>query len=301
VVTGRYRDGGSAQVTLSGTVNGDEQSFRYPEQVFERDSRGQGGAIASLPRLWATRKIGYLLNRIRLEGPEQETIDQIVRLSIRYGIVTPYTSYLVTEPQALGEAEQQRIAEEQYDQFQLEAAAPAFGQEAVEKAQAQGTLAGADAAAAPPSEAAHSVRIVGARTFVFNGSVWTDTAFDPEKMETVRVAFLTDEYFSLANSRPELAAAFALGQSVIAISDGIAYEVVAEGESPGPVEIPPTFTPQPHLPDPESTPLPPSPQPDEEVPTPQPAPGMLPCASGLLAPLPLLAGIIVLRGRRRQA
>ena len=41
-----------------------------------------------IPRLWATRKIGYLLTEVRLNGPQQELIDQIVRLSIRYGIVT---------------------------------------------------------------------------------------------------------------------------------------------------------------------------------------------------------------------
>jgi Ca-activated chloride channel family protein len=298
VVTGRYRDGGSAQVTLSGTVNGEEQVFRYPEQVFERDSRGQDGPVASLPRLWATRKIGYLLNRIRLEGPEQETIDQIVRLSIRYGIVTPYTSYLVTEPLALGEAEQQRIAAEQYDQLQLEAAAPVTGQEAVEKAQAQGNLAGADAAAAPPSEAARSVRIIGARTFVFDGAAWMDTAFDPEKMETVKVAFLSDEYFSLVSSRPELADAFALGPAVIAISDGIAYEVVSEGESTGPVEIPPTFTPLPPPLDPRSTPEVLPTLPVEENPAPQPAPGMLPCTSSLL--VPLLIGFLAMRRTRQK-
>jgi Ca-activated chloride channel family protein len=300
VVTGRYRDFGSAQVTLSGSVNGETEVFRYPEQVFDRDSLGQDGAIASLPRLWATRKVGYLLNRIRLEGPDQETIDQIVRLSIRYGIVTPYTSYLVTEPLALGEAEQQRIAAEQFDQFQAEAAAPASGQEAVEKAQAQGTLAGADSVAAPPSEAARSVKIVGARTFVFNGTVWTDTAFDPDKMETVKVAFLSADYFSLANSRPELAAAFALGQSVIAISDGIAYEILPEGEPTGPVDIPPTITPQSFPVDPLATPSPLPAGPDEETPPTQPAPGMLPCASGLLGPLPLLVGYMALRARGKQ-
>jgi len=72
------------------------QSFRFPEQVFAQSSTNSYPE-STIPRLWATRKIGYLLNQIRLKGPDQETIDQIVKLSIRYGIVTPYTSYLVTE------------------------------------------------------------------------------------------------------------------------------------------------------------------------------------------------------------
>jgi Ca-activated chloride channel family protein len=98
-------------VTLTGEMEGETKTFEFPEQVFSPDSRGdsaRGGSLETLPRLWATRKIGHLLNRVRLEGADQETIDQIVKLSIRYGIVTPYTSYLVTEQQPLGAGGQKR-------------------------------------------------------------------------------------------------------------------------------------------------------------------------------------------------
>ena len=43
--------------------------------------------------------IGYLLNQIRLHGENRETIDEVVNLSIRYGIITPYTTFLVEEPE----------------------------------------------------------------------------------------------------------------------------------------------------------------------------------------------------------
>ena len=105
---------------------------------------------SSIPRLWATRKIGYLLNQIRLNGPDEETIDQIVRLSIRYGIVTPYTSYLVTEEMALGAEAQDRIANEQYDQMAGSPAPSVSGQEAVQKSADESALAGAGSAARLP-------------------------------------------------------------------------------------------------------------------------------------------------------
>ncbi|HLC06060.1 MAG TPA: VIT domain-containing protein, partial [Anaerolineales bacterium] len=89
VVAGRYRNPGGEAIRLSGEINGLPKRFTYADQRF----RTSGGPDF-LPRLWATRKIGYLLNQIRLKGPEQEIVDQIVKLSIRYGIVTPYTSYL---------------------------------------------------------------------------------------------------------------------------------------------------------------------------------------------------------------
>jgi Ca-activated chloride channel family protein len=234
VLAGRYGDGGATTVTLTGKVNGEPRSLRYEAQTFARDvssSEEDHFAIdqegAFIARLWATRKIGYLLNLVRLEGPEQETIDQIVRLSIRYGIVTPYTSYLVTEPLPLGAAEQERIAEEQLSEMQAEGTAPPSGAQAVQKAADQGSLAGAEAPAAPQAEAANVVRIIGSRAFVLRDEVWIDTAYDPDKTQTKQVLFLSGEYFDLADEHPELAAAFALGARVLAISGGTAYEVVA--------------------------------------------------------------------------
>ena len=98
-------------MNLTGEVNGEKQIFTFAEQVFDQKSPANS-IQASIPRLWATRKVGYLLNEIRLKGANQEVIDQIVHLSIRYGIVTPYTSYLVTDQVPLGAVEQQRLADE---------------------------------------------------------------------------------------------------------------------------------------------------------------------------------------------
>ncbi len=302
VILGRYRQGGTTTVTLRGQVNGQTQSFQFPGQVFAQDSRGQGNVLKALPRLWATRKIGYLLNQIRLKGPDQETIDQIVKLSIRYGIVTPYTSYLVTEDMTLGAEAQDRIAKEQYNALQTAPAAATSGQQAVQKAADEGTLAGAQSAQGIPAGAENKVRILGARTFVFSNGIWTDTAFDPQAMQTIKVAFLSKDYFALTQADPDLAAAFALGQQVIAISNGSAYEVVGADVSTGPVQIPPTPTPGPVNGRPTPTPLvvsqnPTSTPPSGTLPQPTPAspaanPG--PCAAGWL-PLALLGLVWIFR------
>jgi Ca-activated chloride channel family protein len=45
--------------------------------------------------LWARRKVGYLLDQIRLNGEKKEITDEVVSLAKKYGITTPYTSYLV--------------------------------------------------------------------------------------------------------------------------------------------------------------------------------------------------------------
>ncbi len=96
VVMGRYRTPKDGTVLMTGFVNGKKQVFEY---------RADASAVATkhdfVPRLWAIRKVGYLLEEIRLRGEKPELKDEVVALGKKYGIVTPYTSYLVVEDQPL--------------------------------------------------------------------------------------------------------------------------------------------------------------------------------------------------------
>ncbi|NYT08630.1 MAG: VWA domain-containing protein, partial [Methanosarcinales archaeon] len=92
IMLGRYREGGPAKITLKGMVNQEERSYTYEDLSFRKE-----GGDDFIPRLWATRAVGYYLTQIRLYGEKQEWIDSIVSLSTRYGIITPYTSFLVQE------------------------------------------------------------------------------------------------------------------------------------------------------------------------------------------------------------
>ena len=51
--------------------------------------------------LWATRRVGYLLDEIRLHGENAELRDEVTVLARKYGIVTPYTAYLIVEDETL--------------------------------------------------------------------------------------------------------------------------------------------------------------------------------------------------------
>ncbi len=235
VLVGRYRDGGPATVTLEGTVNGRAQRFTYEDLNFQE--RGGDEFIAPL---WATRKIGYLLNQIRLHGETRELVDEIVKLSIRYGIITPYTSFLVEEPiRALSEEGRSEIAREAYDAMGTATPAPASGAQAVEKAVEQAELEAAEAPAAPAEAYAQQVQIVGDRAFVLKDGVWTDTTFDPTRMSTVKLPFGSDTFFDFLADHPEAGRYFAIGQSVIVVVDGVAYETVASDEAPQSV-LPPS-------------------------------------------------------------
>lgn len=241
ILLGRYREGGTADISLSGEVNGERQTITFTSQEFEQQSVVDS-TRAAIPRLWATRKVGYLLNEIRLQGANQEIIDQIVRLSIRYGIVTPYTSYLVTEQAPLGAAEQQRLANETFGKLLAEPTQAPSGQAAVQSAADAGAMQGAASAPMVEGEASNVVKVVGSRTFVLSEGVWIDTAFDPDSMQAIPVEFLSADYFALVGAHPDLGDAFALGEQVIAISDGTAYQVVTSGTAVQPLGITPEPT-----------------------------------------------------------
>ncbi|MFA9491744.1 MAG: VIT domain-containing protein [Anaerolineales bacterium] len=232
LVIGRYKNPGYETVELSGMVDGEMIRFRYPNQRF----RSSGGSDF-LPRLWATRKIGTLLNQIRLQGPDKELVDQVVKLSIRYGIVTPYTSYLVTEPMAFGANAQEGIADHAFEEM-LAAPMEVTGEDAVGRAAAESEIKSAEAPLVLSQEAAEIVKYVGSRTFRLVDGVWIDTAFDPDRMDTVDVPFLSDEYFELANARAEFGDAFALGDRVIVVVDELAYQVIGEHERGDEITIP---------------------------------------------------------------
>lgn len=91
VVFGRYKESGDRTIRLKGKVGSKVVSIEY--QATLRNGEGAG----YLPRLWAHRKVAFLLDEIRLHGANRELIDEVIRLATRYAIVTPYTAGLVVE------------------------------------------------------------------------------------------------------------------------------------------------------------------------------------------------------------
>ncbi|MDW8310521.1 MAG: VWA domain-containing protein, partial [Verrucomicrobiales bacterium] len=91
-LVGRFTGQGDATLTLQGNMRAAQRKFswqlRFPNQNTAHDF---------IPRLWATRRIGHLLDQIRLHGENPELKDEVTDLARKYGIVTPYTAYLIVE------------------------------------------------------------------------------------------------------------------------------------------------------------------------------------------------------------
>jgi Ca-activated chloride channel family protein len=91
VLVGRYKGKGKGDVLLEGTLAGKKTQFEFPVTFPAHADH------SFIPRLWATRRVGYLLDEIRLHGEKKEIKDEVTQLARRYGIVTPYTAYLIIE------------------------------------------------------------------------------------------------------------------------------------------------------------------------------------------------------------
>jgi Ca-activated chloride channel family protein len=268
-IVGRYRQGADdVTITISGEVNGEPISYTYDELDF----RDRAGGEPFIARLWATRRIGDLLNTIRLNGESEELVDSVVTLSLRYGIITPYTSFLIEEDDILSQSGRD-LAE---DRFRADAQAlnsAASGSAAVDAADSIGGLADAEAPMAPPAigsggtgsgsfaadddgtfasemdeaevteesmaeggefnqnapgEMQQPIIAVNDKTFLLQDGIYIDTTFNPDDMETVEIAFLSDAYFDLLIEFPALADYFSVAEQLIVVYEGVAYEVVLE-------------------------------------------------------------------------
>lgn len=228
VIYGRYSRGGSTAVTLEGRANRKRMKFEYDAKFAKEEDDH-----AFIARLWASRRIGYLLDEIRLRGDNHELVDEVVKLSKKFGIVTPYTSYLVTEDEPRGgddrrwERNEGRNLLLRRDRAGFKGATPSqapsvSGEAAVEISQDMKKLKEEETLS--DKDQAENIRQFGGKTFYLRNEVWVDSDYKKD-MKTKKIKFGSEEYFDLINSEPELGRLLSIGTKVIAVYKGKAYEV----------------------------------------------------------------------------
>lgn len=241
VVFGRYagENVGQARVQLVGRAMGREETINGIG-----DWRHEGRQNDTLPRLWAMRKVGYLVDDARLSGRPvaNEVRDEIIKLSKKYGIVTPFTAGLITEderpqlgapvPAGGGNGSVVRHRFESGGRFgsgggfgggatssagapsrDLQLAAPAAGQTAVIAARASKDMKESERIDGD----AQSTRYIEGKAFFRRGEVWTDGAYDAAKSPKPQVVkFGSAAYFALVKDA-KIAKWLSLGESVLIV------------------------------------------------------------------------------------
>ncbi|MCX6377239.1 MAG: hypothetical protein NTU88_14610, partial [Armatimonadetes bacterium] len=253
IVLGRYddpRDGpaafraSEATFTLSGrTANGIRKwtaKVDLPAVETERDF---------IPQIWAARKIGFLLDQVRLHRSD-ELIKEIVLLSKQWGIPTEFTSFFVDEPVIVEEAV--RRAQEHLDrastvQSGTWGVTQSMNANAM-KAQAQ---VSASPSAAPMGPQGGSggrmgnvrgyfdsegkavgvdrIQNIGTRTFYQRGSQWVDGQTEGQTLKTIQIKQFSNAHFKLLAAYPGLNQYQRLGNMRMLVN-GQALEIASEGK-----------------------------------------------------------------------
>lgn len=93
----------SATLVVKGLYEGKQRGFEYPVSVRNTVGGNEYDPYKFVEKLWAMRRVGWLLDQIQLHGKSEEVVSELVRLSLAYGIMTPYTSFLADETTDLSE------------------------------------------------------------------------------------------------------------------------------------------------------------------------------------------------------
>jgi len=243
LVLGRYRGNGEHAVMLRGQVNGRDRSIRqvvtFPREELSNDF---------VDELWAARRIGFLLEEIRLHGEKSELKDEVIALSKEYGIATPYTSFLITEdqqfaqnmpsrqaPQAVdvegvlegmsgehlgAEGEMhirggtsQNVTVEGLTGVEHSSGATSVQQLRAEAIQASGMVRDLKEKSSLDETTELTKRIAG-RTFEKRGDTWVENTY-ADKDSTIEIKYDSDAYWGLVSEMSDVAEIFALGEKLV--------------------------------------------------------------------------------------
>ncbi len=206
-IAGRYRNSGTGQVVIKGAKKEEEFVFEKTLEFPERNEE-----LDFIPVIWARKRIAYLLSQIRIHGENKELVDEVEKLGKKYGIVTPYTSYLVREKErrriTLGISGARFKAEKK-------------GKLAIKIAKELGKMEEIVVVTEPEIE---SIKRIGTKVFYLKDGFYVDSEYR-EGMKLIEIKFGSDEYFDLIRKYPEYAKYLSVGENLIVVIENIAYRI----------------------------------------------------------------------------
>jgi Ca-activated chloride channel family protein len=247
---GRFSGSGNAKIILKGKIMKRSKKF-----VFSGNFKKTDHSSDFIPKLWAARKVGFLLDQIRLNGENDELKNEIIRVARKYGIVTPYTSYLIVEDEKRSVS--RRLIRER-DRLLTPSvfAGSKFKEEAARNHSSLQMKSGSLSVRASrevqqmylasdysqinqgikriplknigvKSVGIHSVvQNINGRAFYNTGNFWVDSLIRVRKnLRTEKIKFLSDKYFKLLKNYPFVSKFLFLGKNVKFVYNSIIYEI----------------------------------------------------------------------------
>ena len=218
VVLGRYKNQGESLISINGEYIDINKGYSIKSQ-FDDFNTG----YSYLPSLWASRKIGYLMDQIRLYGDtSNELRESIINLSKDYGIITEYTSFLIDLPE-------ENFIDNALDR--LEDNLQDFGAYTGESAQKsvlstqtlQRTL-NISSNRILDTEKEGMVRKINNKIFYYNNGVWVDNDFIEDTAK--EIGYGTADYFKLIDLDVVNAKYLSLGKKVDFCNKDKCYQII---------------------------------------------------------------------------
>lgn len=225
-IIGRYRNTSDLRNTvlkMKGRDGITSVQFKYDGLSFP--ARNEDNPF--LPRLWASRRVGWLIEQIRANGETKELRDEIIALGTKFGIVTPYTSYLATDGTV------------QIRNAPIGAMAPGLsaksGADAVRQSVQQNSMQSNNMAIASEKSGSDDILVrnsatsqfVANKSFVNRNGVWSDVEYtEGGGLTEVKIVFGSEEYFKLASTEPDIVPYLALGEEVLVVWKSRVFRVV---------------------------------------------------------------------------
>ncbi len=253
---GRYKGEGDAKITLTGRVRDKEKQFTFvAPRGFKSANSSEKDKTEFIPSLWAARRVGYLLDQIRLHGESHELVEEVTQLARTFGIITPYTSYLIVEDERDGirrnvlRDEDQTLApivqdhsfrksEAEYSEMKSKSGA---GSVQASKDVQQLNVATNYAQTRPGNARMNytdqsgntrnvttQLKNIQGRAIYNTGKFWVDSHIQNQKQRnqsTQRIQFASTEYFTLLKKEPLSGQFLALGKNVHFVMNNTRYEI----------------------------------------------------------------------------
>ncbi len=218
LIFGRYRSGGKATIKLTGSTDDAKRTFAYtttfPKQRIANDF---------IPKIWASRKIGYLAEQIRLNGADKELVDEIVQLSKEHGIITEFTSFLVHEDRNMSRAEMNEATEYNFnDANKMKQGSWAISQQMNSFRMQYNSRIFDNRNNDRPGRLVNMngrTRQIGNRAFYFRNGQWVDSTlekYEPDK----EIRNFSDDYFRFSDENKDYNEFMSIGDDVIVNYNG---------------------------------------------------------------------------------
>jgi Ca-activated chloride channel family protein len=219
----------SGAITVTGRRN--RRTERYAtDAAFPDHATGN----EFIPRLWASRKIGFLTQQVRLNGSNEELVEEIRRTALRYGLLSEYTSYLVQEPEDIAV---RRDARGRGQAMNTPAAAPVQSGAGAVVAAEQSRMKREAKSAVDLEEMEDAFfarghigqqRHVAGRLFAQQEGVWTDL-MHADSVRTVAIAPYSEAYFALLGMAPELEPYFREFEEMLIAGEQVSIRIADDG------------------------------------------------------------------------